>query len=211
MHWESVPRFQNLESCYISGPKIFLEWNGGNWRSLQYLLTFTSVFCKLRTFPCLILIYSWTGKEKNLWIWRRCLKTCMLRAVQFFVTPWGVAQQAPLSMNFPGENPGVGSISSSRGSSQSRDWSWVSYVSCTGSKFFTTTSAGKIWKRGRSYTTQTVIPRLQVWVFFKTKGGSAATSSLAHPTVWWTSMWFTWCCSAVAVFRSVLGCAGSKS
>ena len=33
-----------------------------------------------------------------------------------------------------------------------------------------------------------VIPRPQRWAFFKTNGGSAATCSLAHQTVWWTSM-----------------------
>ena len=32
----------------------------------------------------------------------------MLSDVQLFVTPWTVARQAPLSMEFPGKNNGVG-------------------------------------------------------------------------------------------------------
>ena len=31
-----------------------------------------------------------------------------LSRVQLFATPWTVAHQAPLSMNFPGKNTGVG-------------------------------------------------------------------------------------------------------
>ena len=33
-------------------------------------------------------------------------------------TPWAVARQAPLSMDSPGKNPGVGCRASSRGSSR---------------------------------------------------------------------------------------------
>ena len=34
-----------------------------------------------------------------------------LSCVQFFVTPWTIARQAPLSWNIPGKNIGVGSHS----------------------------------------------------------------------------------------------------
>ena len=51
--------------------------------------------------------------------------------VQFFVTPWTVAHQAPLFMGFPRQEywsllpfPSPGE------SSQPRDWTHVSYVSC---------------------------------------------------------------------------------
>ena len=33
---------------------------------------------------------------------------CVLSHVQLFVTPWPVAHKAPLSMEFPGKNTGVG-------------------------------------------------------------------------------------------------------
>ena len=46
----------------------------------------------------------------------------LLSHVRFFVTPWIVAHQAPLFMEF--SRQGVG-ISYYRGSSQPRDWTWV--------------------------------------------------------------------------------------
>ena len=53
-----------------------------------------------------------------------------------FVTPWTVAHQGPLSMNSPGKNTEVGwvAISFSRGSSQPRDWTWISHIA---GRFFT--------------------------------------------------------------------------
>ena len=47
-------------------------------------------------------------------------------------TPWTVACLAPVSMGFPGKNTGVGCLSSSRGSSQPRDWSDISCFFCIG-------------------------------------------------------------------------------
>ena len=41
-----------------------------------------------------------------------CMHVCMhaqlLSSIQFFVMPWTVARQAPLSMQFPNKNTGVG-------------------------------------------------------------------------------------------------------
>ena len=51
-----------------------------------------------------------------------------LSHVLLFVTPWIVAHQAPLSMEFPAKNTGVGSFS--RGCSRPRDQICVSCVSC---------------------------------------------------------------------------------
>ena len=50
------------------------------------------------------------------------------------VTPWNVACQAPLSMGFSRQEFWCGfvAISSSRGSSQPRDQTHISYVSCIG-------------------------------------------------------------------------------
>ena len=50
-------------------------------------------------------------------------------------TPWTVAPQAPLSMGFLRQE---GAMLSSRGSSQSRDGTSVSSVSCIGGRFFIT-------------------------------------------------------------------------
>ena len=53
--------------------------------------------------------------------------------VQLFVTPWAVAYQAPPSMGFSRTEYCSGyAMASSRGFSQSRDRTFISYVSCTG-------------------------------------------------------------------------------
>ena len=61
---------------------------------------------------------------------------CVSRSVVWlFATPRTVARQAPLSMGFSRQECWSGlTISSSRGSSQPRDWSWVS---CIAGGFFT--------------------------------------------------------------------------
>ena len=55
-----------------------------------------------------------------------CVLSHFSRA-QFFAILWTVAHQAPLSLDSPGKNIGVVSIPSSRGSSQPRDQTHVSY------------------------------------------------------------------------------------
>ena len=59
---------------------------------------------------------------------------CMLSCVWFFVTPWTIAHQAPLSMGFSRQEYSSGwvVISCSRGSSQPRDQTQVSCTSCIG-------------------------------------------------------------------------------
>ena len=54
----------------------------------------------------------------------------LLSCVQLFVTPWTVAHQA--LWNFPGRKLEQVVISTPRGSSQPRDWPWVSCDSCIG-------------------------------------------------------------------------------
>ena len=61
----------------------------------------------------------------------------VLSCIWLFVTPWTVAHQAPLLWNFSGKNTGVGSISSSRGSSWPRDQTLLSCISCIAGWFFT--------------------------------------------------------------------------
>ena len=60
------------------------------------------------------------------------LKACMLSHVLLFMTPWTVACQAPLSMEFSRQEywSELPFISSSRGSSQTRD---RTLISCIGS------------------------------------------------------------------------------
>ena len=65
------------------------------------------------------------------------VQACMLShfsRVWLFMTPWTVACQAPLSMGFSGQEYWSEwvAMTSFRGSSWPRDWTWVSYVSCIG-------------------------------------------------------------------------------
>ena len=63
----------------------------------------------------------------------RCVSVCVsgFSCVQLFVTLQTVAHQAPLSMGFSRQEYRV-AMPSSRGSSQPRDQTCASYVSCTG-------------------------------------------------------------------------------
>ena len=57
----------------------------------------------------------------------------LLSRVPLFATPWVVDHKTPLSMEFSRQEYWV-AISHSRGSSWSRDWTHVSYISCIGSQ-----------------------------------------------------------------------------
>ena len=63
------------------------------------------------------------------------------------MTPRTVAHQAPLSMDSPGKNTGVGAIPFSRGPSRPRD---QTHVSCTGRWVLYAEPSGKPWGRLRS-------------------------------------------------------------
>ena len=62
-----------------------------------------------------------------------CLCACVLSCVQLFLTPWTVAHQAPLSMDFLSKNTGAGCHFLLQGSSWPRDGI---QVSCIASWFF---------------------------------------------------------------------------
>ena len=68
------------------------------------------------------------------------MNACMLSRfghVQLFVILWAVACQAVLPMGiFQGRILGWVAMPSSRGSSQTRDQTYISFVSCIGSQFF---------------------------------------------------------------------------
>ena len=85
------------------------------------------------------------------WRARADLFVCMLSqfsCVRLSVTPWSVALQAPLSMRFSIQEYWSGLLCPSPGgSSQPRDWTWVS---CIAGRFFTvwaTRKARRIYRR----------------------------------------------------------------
>ena len=72
-----------------------------------------------------------------------CVLSCFSH-VWLFATPWTISHQAPLTMGFSWEEywSGLVAISFSRGSSQPRDRTRVSYISCTADRFFTAKPPG---------------------------------------------------------------------
>ena len=78
------------------------------------------------------------------WVHYQCslnMHACMLShfsCVQLYVTLWTVAHQAPLSMEFSRQEYwGGNAMPSARGSSQSRDWTCISYIASIAGRFFT--------------------------------------------------------------------------
>ena len=59
-------------------------------------------------------------------------RTQFISRVRLFVTPWTIICQTPLSMEFSRQEDEWLAISSSSGSSQLRDWTWVSGILCIG-------------------------------------------------------------------------------
>ena len=69
----------------------------------------------------------------------RIICAMSLQLCPTLMTPWNVACPAPLSLGFSRQEYWCGfvAISSFRGSSQPRDHTHISYVSCIGNGFFT--------------------------------------------------------------------------
>ena len=62
----------------------------------------------------------------------------LLSCIQLFATLWTIAHQAPLSMGFPRQEYWTGlPFSFFGGSSQPRNWTYGSCVSCAAGRFFT--------------------------------------------------------------------------
>ena len=80
-----------------------------------------------------------------------------LSCVQFVVTPWTVAHQAPPSMEFSRQELKQVAISFSRGSSRARDRTLESCVICIGRGFFAT--APLHWVHGSF--------QIRVFIFFR--------------------------------------------
>ena len=78
-------------------------------------------------------------------------KTCMCAIASVMsdsATTWSVAHQAPLSLGFSRQEYWSGLPCSFRGSSWCRVLTWVSYVSCIGGRFFTTSAT---WEALRNF------------------------------------------------------------
>ena len=80
--------------------------------------------------------------QHHKWRWTYPCVPCVLSCIWLFVAPWTVACQASLSMEFSRQEYWV-AISYSRGSSQPRDQTCVSCISCIG-RFFTSRPPGNI-------------------------------------------------------------------
>ena len=85
---------------------------------------------------CLQILYFMQPNGKHV-----CLPAQLLSHVWLFATPWTVAHQIPLPMGFSGQEywselPWP----SPRGSSQPRDGTCISYISCIVGRFFTTST-----------------------------------------------------------------------
>ena len=104
---------------------------------------------------------TWVIREYNALIWDnqwhtqwfydlRCMLSCF-SCVWLFVTPW--TQQATDVISQARILEWV-AVPASRGSSRLSDWARISYVSCTASRFFTTSATWKpqiIWGGGLDY------------------------------------------------------------
>ena len=75
-------------------------------------------------------------------VWKKVRKVKSLSRVQLFVTSWTIAFQAPLSMWFCMQEYWA-ATPSSKGSSQPRDRTQVSFDSCIAGGFFTSEPVGK--------------------------------------------------------------------
>ena len=83
--------------------------------------------------------------------WTELNMYCMLHHVWPFMTPWTVTHQSPLSMGFSRQEYWRGvAMPSSNGSSQPRDWTHVSCISCIAGQFFTAELWGKAKGRYRN-------------------------------------------------------------
>ena len=107
---------------------------------------FQGIFLTHGSNPCLLHLLHWQAGSLPLAPPGKthvCMLSCC-SCVRFFVTPWTVAHQGPLSMRFSRQEYWSGlPCPFSRGSSWPRDRICVSYSSCSAGRFFTTEPPGK--------------------------------------------------------------------
>ena len=69
-----------------------------------------------------------------------CARARMFSRVNFFATPWTIACQATSCVEFSRQEYWSGKVPFSRGSSQHRDRTHVSHISCIGRPILTTSA-----------------------------------------------------------------------
>ena len=105
--------------------------------------------------------------------WRYQVSMCMLSHsshARLFVTPWTLARQSLLTMGFSGQEYQSGHCSSPVGSSQPRDWTWVSEFFCTG-------------REPESLSSSAPAGNLSVWVLLH-RQGTWVSEFLTTSTTW---------------------------
>ena len=127
------------------------------------------------------------------------LPACVLSPfshVWFFVIPWTVALQAPLSMGFSRQEFGGVFVPSSRESSRPKDWTNVSYISCIGRQVFTISNT---WEAPFSFTIVLIFAHLinysrelSILTIFKDPTWASLVAQLVKnlPAVQETPVWF---------------------
>ena len=66
---------------------------------LHFIYKFISIYGHLRCFPSIFFVYRYQLIWWDFFI-NTCLCLCMFNCIQFFVPPWTVAHQGPLSKKF---------------------------------------------------------------------------------------------------------------
>ena len=117
---------------YLKCKMILIKHTSKNTAQLKFLMNGTSQLSNLSVWFYSLLIYL-------LFFYFQIfigVCVCMLSCVQIFATPWTVVHQAPLVHGtFQARILEWVTVSSSRGSSQPRDWTHVSCVSCLSRQF----------------------------------------------------------------------------
>ena len=110
---------------------------------------------------------------------------CVFSHVWLFMTPWTVACQAPLSMNFPGRNTGVGCHLLLQGIFSTQGWN-LCFPALTG-WFFTTGPPGKPksgmtkkWSTSKKCLKKFVHLNFYIWGQHYTKPGKKKSMIRSH-------------------------------
>ena len=122
------------------GQTILYRPYGEVYSLFELQIWLSTSWCQMKGKTLLCTLFFCQNHDQIIPPWRTITFLCILALcvygkslshVWLFATLWIIAQQAPLSMDSPSKNTGVGCISHSRESSLSRDWTCVSFVSST--------------------------------------------------------------------------------
>ena len=149
MQFPSLDQENPLEKCMATHSSILswrTPWNkeiwwatvhrvAKSWTWLKQLSTSTHTCFCLKSFSLFSSFFLKKCLDSSLLSFSESVSNnCLLFSREvvsnYFVTPWTVAHQAPLSMGFPqARRLEWIAISFSRESSQPRDWTWISCLS----------------------------------------------------------------------------------